>query len=109
MRRHAVRQVEIDLVDIAPAPSFGRVVALDNRMRCFVEMLGGMAIWGIVAAADMTAGAADSQMHPPASGLEAFLASIRAGRHVRDRVIMRAGIGHGRSLDQARLRSTAET
>jgi len=98
MRRHPVGKVEIDLVDIAPAPALGRVIAFDDRMRCFVEVLGCMAIWGIVAAADMAAGATDAQMDPPASGLEAFLATVGAGRHVGDRMVMRTRVGHRRSL-----------
>ena len=60
-------RVEEHLVDVAPAPAFGRVIALDDRMPGGVEMLGGVACSGIVAAADMAAGPAEPQMHPCAS------------------------------------------
>ena len=98
VRGHPVRQVEIDLIDIAPAPTFGRIIAFNDGVRGFVEMLGRMAIRGIVATADMPTGATDAQMNPPGPGLETFLASVGAGRHLGDRMIMRAGIGHRRSL-----------
>ena len=64
MRRDAIAEVEEDLVDIAPAPAFRRIVALDDRMAGRVEMLGGVAVGRLVAAADMAAGAAEPQMHP---------------------------------------------
>src|SRR5262249_59024157 len=32
MRRHAVRQIKCHLVDVAPAPSFGRIIAFNNRV-----------------------------------------------------------------------------
>jgi len=106
MRRHPVRQIEIDLIDIAPPPAFGRIIAFDDRVRCRMEMLGRMAIWRVVAAADMPARPAQPKMHPPGSRLQTFLATVRTGRDVRDRMIMRAGIGHARSLAQARSWST---
>ena len=95
MRGHPIGQVEIHLVDIAPPPAFGWVITFDDRMSGLVEVLGRMAIWGIVAAADMAAGAADAQMHPPGPGLEALLAAVRARRDVVYRMIMRARVGHG--------------
>src|SRR5947209_6511625 len=57
LRRNAVGQIEEGLVDIAPAPAFGRVVTFDNRMSRRAEMFGGVAVRRVVAAADMTAGA----------------------------------------------------
>jgi hypothetical protein len=95
MRGHSVGQIEIDLVDITPAPAFGRVITLDDRVAGRVEMLGRVAIGGIVATPDVAAGATDAQMDPPGPGLEAFLAPIGARRDIRDRRIMRARIGHG--------------
>jgi len=106
MRGHAIRKVEIDLIDIAPAPSFRRIITLDDRMRCRVEMLGCMAIGGIVAAADMTAGTAEAQMYPPGTGFETFFAAVSAGGDVCDRVVVGTGIGHCDSLLQIGLGST---
>jgi hypothetical protein len=57
LRRDAVGQIEEDLVDIAPSPSFRWIVAFDDRMAGGMEMLGGMAIRRVVATADMAAGA----------------------------------------------------
>lgn len=101
MGRHAVAQVEIDLVHIAPAPTFRGIIAFDDRMRRRMEMLGGMPIGGLIAAADMAACPAEPQMHPPGTRLQAFLAAIRARTDVLDRMKMRAWIGHSASVNQA--------
>ena len=53
MGRLAVRETEYDLIDITPAPSFGRIVAFDDRVASGVEMLGGMLVGRVIAAADM--------------------------------------------------------
>src|SRR5258708_283720 len=42
LRRGAVGQIEPDLLDVAPAPAFRRVIAFDDRMPGRVKMLGGM-------------------------------------------------------------------
>src|SRR4051794_2927790 len=57
-----VRQVEQHFVDIAPAPSLRRIVALDDRMPGGMKMLGRVLVGRIVAATDVTATAADAQM-----------------------------------------------
>ena len=71
--RAALRRRRSDLheriVDIAPAPAFRRIVAFDDRMAGGVEVRGGVACSATVAAADMTAGAAQPQMQP---GLPVF-------------------------------------
>src|SRR5260370_33440454 len=77
----SVRQIEQDFIDKTPAPSFRRIVALDDRMLGGVEMLGRVPVGRIVAAADVAARAADPQMQPLAATLEAFLAAERARRH----------------------------
>ena len=84
MRRLPFRQIEQDFVHIAPAPSFRRIVAFDDRMSGGVEMLGGMRIGRIVTATDMAAGAADPQMQPLAAALQALLATERARRDIAD-------------------------
>src|SRR5437867_9206738 len=58
----AIFEIEPDLVDIAPAPAFRRVIAFDDGVAGGVEMRGGVAAWGIVAAAHVAAGAAQAQM-----------------------------------------------
>src|SRR5271154_2237002 len=58
----SVRQIECYLVDIAPAPPFRRIIALDDRVTGSVEMFGRVLVGGIVATANVAATAADSQM-----------------------------------------------
>src|SRR6266576_569407 len=98
MRRLSVRKIEQDFIDIAPAPAFRRIVTLDDRMLGGVEVLGGMLVGGIVAAADMTAAAADPQMQPLAAALEAFLATKRARRDIADAGDVSATLCHPLSL-----------
>src|ERR1051325_9003392 len=80
--RSAIGQIEHDLVDVAPAPALGRIIALDHRMAGGVEMFGGVAVGRAVAAADVPAGAAQPQVHPDRAALEALLAAARARRHL---------------------------
>ena len=90
--RRSVRQVEECLVDVAPAPVFGWIVAFDDRVAGGVEVLGGVPVRRIVAAADMAALTAYAQMHPPVAGLETLLAAECARRHVADRIEMTTAI-----------------
>jgi hypothetical protein len=53
-------EIDFDVVDIAPAPSLRRVVALNNRMTGRFKVPPGMTIGRLVAAADMAATAAKS-------------------------------------------------
>jgi hypothetical protein len=55
LRRSTVGEVEKDLIDIAPSPSFWRIVAFDDRVSGRMEMFGGVAIRRAVATADVTA------------------------------------------------------
>ena len=50
-----IRKRYLDLINIAPAPTFGRVISLDDRMARTLEMRAGMTIWRLVAATDMAA------------------------------------------------------
>src|ERR1700752_3414661 len=55
----------------------------------------------LVAAAHVTASAAEAQVDPDAADLEAFLATVGAGRHLAQRIEMRAGklrVGHAETL-----------
>lgn len=90
MLRHIIPKVDDHLVDIAPAPGIRRIIAFHHRMAGGVEMLGRMAVRGIVAAADMAADPADAQMHPAAARREAFLAAIGARADVGELVEMAA-------------------
>src|SRR3569623_685540 len=83
--RRPVGQIDHRLVDIAPAPALGRIIAFDDRVTGRMEMRGRVAVRRIVAAADMAAAAAQPQMDPGAADLQAFLAAARAGRDLVDR------------------------
>src|ERR1051326_2598423 len=84
--RRAIGQIEHDLVDVAPAPALGRIIALDHRMAGGVEMFGGVAVGRAVAAAHVPAGSAQPQVHPRRAGLEALLAAARARRDLMNLV-----------------------
>ena len=64
LRRGVVAELDEHLVDIAPPPTFGRVVAFYDRMRRYRKMGASMPMRRIVAATDVTAGSAETQMHP---------------------------------------------
>src|ERR1700693_5406241 len=79
------------LVDIAPAPILSRFEGLDDRVPAVVEMLPRMPMRRGVAAADVTAGQAQAQMHPPRPNSQAILAALGARDDVADHVQMRVG------------------
>ena len=74
----AVRKLEEELVRVTPSPVLIRLEGLNDRVVGGVEMLGGMLILRIVAAADMPAFKADSQVYPGVADSQAILAPIRA-------------------------------
>ena len=90
LRRGAVGEIEPYLVDVAPSPSFWRIVAFNDWVSGRMKMLGGVAIRGVVATTYMPAGAAEPQMHPNRSRFQAFLAAACARRHVANGVFVRA-------------------
>ncbi len=67
------------LVNEAPAPILSRLEGLDDRMARSVEMSGGVPIGRIVATPHVTAGQAQTQVHPFPAHFQAILASFRAG------------------------------
>jgi hypothetical protein len=69
------------LVDEAPAPTFGRIVALDYRVAGLLKMLGGMVTDGVIATSDMAAFPAEPEVYPALSNLQAFLAAQCARFH----------------------------
>src|ERR1043165_36154 len=80
LRRDIAAQVEHHLVNIAPAPAFGRIVTLDYGMAGPVKMLGGMLAPRLVAEADMATSPADAQVKPLPAQLQAFRTAFGAGR-----------------------------
>jgi len=74
-----VLKIEEELVDVTPAPVLIWLEGLHDRVVGRVEMFGGMRILRLVAAADMPAFKADSQVYPGVTDFQAFLAAIRTG------------------------------
>ena len=64
-------------------------------MMAGAEMLGGVLVLGIVAAADVAAGAAQPKMHPGVAHGKAFLAAGGVGRAGKDELEMTAFRCHG--------------
>jgi hypothetical protein len=52
---------------ITPAPTFRRIIGLDDRVFCRVKMFCCVPVWRLIAATDMATGAADPQN--PISGI----------------------------------------
>jgi len=63
-------------------------------MFCGVEMLGGVFVLRGVAAANVTATQAQTQMHPTVAHFEAFFASLGLGFNFLNLIEVGAGIGH---------------
>jgi hypothetical protein len=63
------------LVDEAPPPTLGRIVALDYRVAGLLKMFGGVVTAGVIATSDMAAFPAEPEVYPALSNLEAFLAA----------------------------------
>ncbi len=92
--RRTVGEVEHNLVDVAPAPAFRRIVALDDRVARGVEVRPCVPIGRIVAATNVTASPAEAQVNPRGAGSQAFLAAEGARRYVADGAFMGALVGH---------------
>src|ERR1700682_5614867 len=107
MRCLPVRQIEQDFIDITPAPTLRRIIALDDRMSRSVEMFCRVLVGGIVTAADVTAAAADAQMQPLTAALQAFLATKRARRDAADAGDVAAAVCHDRYTSRVSNRSIA--
>jgi hypothetical protein len=90
LRRDVSVEVEHDLVDVAPAPVFRRIVAFDDRVSGLRKMRAGMAVGRLVAATDVTATPAQPKMDPGRSDGQAFLATEGTGNHCTDGVQMTA-------------------
>jgi len=63
----------------------------------------------VVAAADVPAVGAPAQVHPDATGQQAFDAAVPAGRDGSDLVEMRAGVSHGCILAEVSSRAPGAT
>jgi hypothetical protein len=74
-----VGKVDFNVIDIAPAPAFRRVVALDDGMAARFKVPTGVTVGRLIATTDVPALAAESQVYPARSDPQAFLATQHAG------------------------------
>src|SRR5438094_5935462 len=97
-KRGLLHGIELNLVDITPAPVLPRLGGLHDGVAARVEMLRGVLILGGVAAADMAARQTEPEVHPPFPGCQALFAALRVGRDRPDFLDVRTGVrGHGGS------------
>jgi hypothetical protein len=85
---------EHNLVDVAPHPVFARLDGLHDGVLAVAEMLGGMLVFGRIAAADVAAFAANAEMHPSVAHLKALFAALGLWLDVFDLALMPAGLAH---------------
>jgi len=80
---------DLSFVHVTPAPILSRLEGLDDRMLSFVEMLPCVLMQRGIAAADVTAGEAQAQMHPARADSQALLAAFGARRYIANHFQMR--------------------
>jgi hypothetical protein len=69
-------RVELNLIYKTPAPVFARLERFHDRMPGFVEMFGGVFIFGTIAAAHVPTFQAQPQMHPVVAHFKTFFAAV---------------------------------
>jgi hypothetical protein len=99
-RRLCSAQLEREVVQVAEIPILARFEGPDDRVPTNLEVLRGMPILRAVAAPDMAAGLAHSQVHPRVSRLQTFLATIAARFDIQDLVEVLALFRHGSPMGQ---------
>src|SRR5260370_6355826 len=89
--------IELDLVDITPAPVLTRLGGLHDGVAGRVEVFRRVLVPGGVATADVAARQTEPQMHPLVPAGQALLAALRVGGHGPDLFDVRTGVpGHWR-------------
>jgi hypothetical protein len=78
-RRGKLGAEGILLAGVVPEPGLAGLEALDDRMAGVRRVMAGVLGWRRVAAADMTAASASTEVEPPAAGRQAFDAAGPAG------------------------------
>ena len=92
LRRGPIGKVENNFVYITPTPMFRWIITLNDRVPSAAKMFRRMPVGRVIATADMTTGAADAQMNPGRTDLQAFLAASRTWHDIADRTEMRASL-----------------
>src|SRR5579863_7650339 len=87
---HSV-EIELDVIDEAPAPILSRLERFHNGMPGGVEMFGRVFILRRIAATHVAANHTQPQMNPRVVHLQTLLAAVRARLHIFDLVEMSTG------------------
>src|SRR6266571_1969528 len=90
--------LDVDLIDVAPAPALPGLGRLHDRVAGRLEMLGRVPALRGIAAADVPAGEAHAQLYPGIARLDAALAAFRRGFHLPDLILVSACLAHGACL-----------
>jgi hypothetical protein len=85
-----LRYHHFNFIDEAPAPILPGLKRGNDRMPGCAGMLTRVTIFRVVAAANMTARAAQAQMHPRVAHCQAFHAAVAGGHDAFDAVQMSA-------------------
>jgi hypothetical protein len=76
-----LREVDLDFVNEAPAPVFAGLEGAHDGVLSAVEMLGGVFVFGGVAAADVSAFHAQAEMYPGIAHFQALFAALGVRRY----------------------------
>jgi hypothetical protein len=77
-------EIEDEFIDVTPAPFFTRLERSDDRVVGRMKMFGCVFVLRRIAAADVSAAHAQTQMHPAVTDAQTVLAAFRAGRDLLD-------------------------
>src|SRR5438552_9363343 len=74
--------IEVHLIYLAPAPLLARLERFDDGVTALVEVLGGVLVLRVVAAAHVPTGHTEAKVYPCIPHLQAVFAAVRAGPNV---------------------------
>src|SRR5215813_12526532 len=89
---------EEKFVGVTPHPLFARLEGRNHRMFSRVIMFRRVLVRRRIAASDVPAGQAQSQMQPLASAAQTVFTASRAGRYVLNLIQMRACVFHSSTI-----------
>jgi hypothetical protein len=89
-RQFGLGKVEFDVVDEAPTPVFTGFERTHDGMLGAMEVLGGVLVFGGVAASDVAALHAQTKMHPGVAHFQALFAALGVWRNFVNVAQMRA-------------------
>ena len=89
-RQLSLRKIDFYFVDEAPAPVFAGFKRAHDGVLGAMEMLGGVLVFGGIAAADVAALHAQPEMHPGVTHFQTLFAALGVWRHFVNVAQMRA-------------------